>query len=137
MFSIGELSKRTGVKIATIRYYEKSGLISLPERSSGNQRRYSSRELGQLSFIKHGRELGMSIDAIRELLHLSAHPHMACAEAHQIAKVHLKQVAERIAQLKRLQKELQRISTLPDSGVIGDCQVIRALADHSLCATTH
>ena len=51
MFSIGELSKRTGVKIPTIRYYEHTGLIDAPERSEGNQRRYSKDGLKRLSFI--------------------------------------------------------------------------------------
>lgn len=65
MFSIGQLSKRTGVKIPTIRYYEQMGLIDAPERSEGNQRRYTKDGLGRLSFIRHSRDLGFLIEDIR------------------------------------------------------------------------
>ena len=61
MFSIGELSKRTGVKIPTIRYYEQMGLIEPPQRSEGNQRRYTRDGLRRLSFIRHSRDLGFTI----------------------------------------------------------------------------
>ena len=74
MFSIGELAKQTGVKIPTIRYYEKMGLIDMPDRSIGNQRRYSRQGLERLAFIRHARDLGFSISDIRELNALSQHP---------------------------------------------------------------
>ena len=67
MLSIGELSKRTGVKIPTIRYYEQQGLIDAPERSEGNQRRYEPAQLERLSFIKHARDLGIPIGSVKEL----------------------------------------------------------------------
>ena len=57
MFSIGELSKRTKVKVPTIRYYEEMGLLSEPERTEGNQRRYDVAGLERLSFVKHARDL--------------------------------------------------------------------------------
>ena len=59
MFTIGDLSRSTGVKIPTIRYYEQMGLLSHSERSEGNQRRYSGEEQERLSFIRHARELGL------------------------------------------------------------------------------
>ncbi|WKL26959.1 MerR family transcriptional regulator [Sinorhizobium meliloti] len=74
MYTIGDLSRRTGVKIPTIRYYEQMGLLAAPERSEGNQRRYEKRELETLAFIRHARDLGLSIEAIRDLLALSEHP---------------------------------------------------------------
>ena len=70
MLSIGELSRLTAVKIPTIRYYEKIGLLSEPLRSEGNQRRYAKRELERLSFIRHARDLGLPILSIRELIEL-------------------------------------------------------------------
>lgn len=137
MLSIGELSKQTGVKIPTIRYYEQMGLIDTPERSRGNQRRYSRQGLERLSFIRHGRELGLTIEDIRELVKLSCHPEMPCDDAHHIATRHLVSVQARIAKLKRLENELKRISTLPDSGHVGECNVIKSLANHSHCETEH
>jgi len=59
MLSIGQLSRRSGVKIPTIRYYEQVGLLSTPERTSGNQRRYTKEQLERLSFVRHARGLGI------------------------------------------------------------------------------
>lgn len=136
MFSIGELSRRTGVKIPTIRYYEQMGLIAAPERSEGNQRRYSKDGLKRLSFIRHSRELGFSIDDIRELLELSQHPEKPCHDAHNMAARRLEGVQARIAKLKRLERELKRISAC-DADSIADCAVIETLADHGLCEADH
>ena len=136
MFSIGELSRRTGVKVPTIRYYEQMGLIAAPERSEGNQRRYSSEELKRLSFIRHSRELGFSIDDIRGLLDLSQHPEHPCDDAHELAARRLADVRARIARLKRLERELKRISDC-DAETVAHCAVIETLADHSLCDTDH
>lgn len=136
MFSIGELSKRAGVKIPTIRYYEQMGLIAAPARSEGNQRRYSKEGLNRLSFIRHSRELGFSIDDIRELLDLSQHPEKPCDDAHNMAARRLEDVRSRIAKLRRLERELERISSC-DADSIAHCAVIETLADHGLCETEH
>ena len=136
MFSIGQLSKQTGVKIPTIRYYEQMGLIDAPERSEGNQRRYTRDGLSRLSFIRHSRDLGFSVEDIRGLLELSQHPEKPCDDAHSIAVQHLKDVQEKIAKLRRLERELKRISKC-DAGNVADCAVIETLADHRLCETEH
>ena len=136
MFSIGQLSKRAGVKIPTIRYYEQMGLIDAPERSEGNQRRYTKEGLSRLSFIRHSRDLGFSVEDIRGLLELSQHPEKPCGDAHNIAVQHLKDVQDRIAKLRRLELELKRISKC-DANNVADCAVIETLADHGLCETEH
>jgi DNA-binding transcriptional MerR regulator len=136
MFSIGELSRLTGVKIPTIRYYEQMGLIDPPVRSEGNQRRYFEDGLRRLSFIRHSRELGFSIDDIRELLSLNQHPESPCDDACNIAMRHLDDVRGRIKKLKRLEIELKRI-TACDADNIEHCAVIETLADHRLCKTEH
>ena len=136
MFSIGDLSKRTGVKIPTIRYYEQMGLIEPPERSEGNQRRYTTDGLRRLSFIRHSRDLGFTIEDIKGLLELNQHPGNPCNDAHSIAVQHLKDVQSRIAKLRRLERELKRISKC-DADHIADSAVIETLADHSLCETEH
>ena len=137
MLTIGKLSKATGVKVPTIRYYEQMGLISAPERSEGNQRRYERRDLERLAFIRHGRDLGLSIEAIRDLLELSGHPEKPCGDADRIAAEHLAGVKEKIAKLKRLEQELERIVSCDGKHTVGDCYVIRALADHGLCEGEH
>ncbi len=137
MLTIGDLSRRTGVKVPTIRYYEQMGLIEPAERSEGNQRRYSRQERERLSFIKHARDLGLTIDSIRELLDLSLHPEQPCAQADRIAAEQLKAVREKIEKLKRLESELDRIATHCHGDQIKDCYVIQALANHDLCESEH
>ena len=137
MFSIGDLSRRTGVKVPTIRYYEQMGLVAAPERSEGNQRRYSRQELERLAFIRHARDLGFAVEDIRALIDLSGHPEQPCSHADQIAQEQLISVREKIAQLKRLETELERIASCCDGKTVGDCYVIRALSDHALCADEH
>ncbi len=137
MYSIGELANKTGVKIPTIRYYEKIGLIAEPHRSEGNQRRYEKEGLERLLFIKHARQLGLSLEDIHELIQLSSKPEQSCKSAHDIANRHLEMIKQKIANLKRLQKELKRISSLSDKGHVGECKLIEALADHSLCSGEH
>lgn len=137
MFSIGELSKRCHVKIPTIRYYENMGLIAKPERSGGNQRRYTQKGLERLSFIRHARELGLSLNDIRELTALEEDPDRPCVEAHEIAKHHLSAVRLRIQKLRKLEQELKRITQISDETCVGKCQVIHSLADHALCGGEH
>ncbi len=137
MLSIGQLSARTGVKVPTIRYYEKMGLIAPPDRSVGNQRRYEPDALRRLSFIKHGRDLGLSLEAIAELIDLADDPARSCADADRIAREHLSAVQDKIARLKRLERELTRIASRCTGHTIGECYVIQALSDHALCDDEH
>lgn len=138
MYSIGELSRRTGVKVPTIRYYEQSGLMDAPGRTGGNQRRYGRAELERLAFIRHARDLGFSIDAIRDLIELGGHPCRPCGEADSIARRQLADTRRRIANLQRLERELARIADLCDAGgTISECRVLAALGDHEQCDGAH
>ena len=135
--SIGALANRTGVKIPTIRYYEQIGLLAEPDRSEGGQRRYDSSALERLSFIRHARDLGLPVDAIRDLVRLAGEPGRPCEAADRIAQDHLLAVREKIKRLKKLEKELERIATQCDGHDIGECYVIQALSDHGLCDHDH
>ena len=138
MFSIGELSKRTKVKVPTIRYYEEMGLLLEAERTSGNQRRYDKAGLERLSFIRHARDLGFSIEAISSLIELQEHPDRSCEAATEIATSQLEEVRAKIKRLRTLEKELIRISKGCDGeGVSGDCYVLASPADHNLCDREH
>ncbi|WP_416898836.1 MAG: MerR family transcriptional regulator [Minwuia sp.] len=137
MLSIGEMSRRTGVKVPTIRYYELTGLLAAPDRTDGNQRRYEPAALERLHFIRHCRDLGFALEAVRDLLDLGQDPDQPCHEADAIARAHLADVRARIARLQRLEAELQRISTACAHGAVGDCAVIQSLSDHDLCETEH
>lgn len=138
MFSIGQLSKRTGVKVPTIRYYEEMGILSAPDRTEGNQRRYDAAGLERLSFIKHARDLGFSIEAISSLIELQEHPDRSCQAATEIAVAQLSDVRAKISRLRALEAELLRITQGCDGhGVSEDCYVLASLADHKLCEHEH
>jgi DNA-binding transcriptional MerR regulator len=131
--TIGDLSRRTGTKVQTIRYYEQIGVLPEPERSEGNQRLYSPAHSDRLAFIRHARELGFPLDSIRELLSLSDHPSQTCEAADAIARTQLGLVETRIARLQSLKRELERMVVQCQGGKIADCRVIEVLADHSQC----
>ncbi|WP_107494974.1 helix-turn-helix domain-containing protein [Thalassobius sp. I31.1] len=138
MYSIGTLSEHTKVKVPTIRYYEEIGLLAEAGRTAGNQRRYDDTALERLSFIRHARDLGFPIDAIRALITLQNHPDRSCAEASEIADQQLSGVREKIAKLQSLEQELSRISEgCSGAGQAANCYVLASLADHSKCDHDH
>ena len=132
--SIGELSRRTRVKVPTIRYYESVALMPAPLRSEGKQRRYGQAEASRLTFIRHARELGFEIDAIRTLLALQDNPSQPCTTADRIARARLADVEQRIRSLTALKAELKLMIKGCGHGYIATCRVIEVLADHGQCA---
>jgi DNA-binding transcriptional MerR regulator len=137
MFSIGEISAKTGVKITTIRYYEKMTLMLEPIRTSGNQRRYPKSALDQLVFIKHARDLGFSLNSIRKLIDMSKSQKKDCDKIDKLAKEHLEQVRAKLSLLKSLETELIRMTSGCDKDQLGKCYVIESLASHELCSKAH
>lgn len=137
MLSIGRLSRETGTKVQTIRYYEQIGLMPEAERSAGRQRRYTTADLERLAFIRHARELGFPLDAVRELLDLADNPRRPCDEADAIARRQLVRVERRIGRLEALRAELARMLEECSGGRVSDCRVIEVLRDHSECLTDH
>ena len=137
MLTIGKLGASAGVKVPTIRYYEQIGLLPEAERSAGNQRLYSRKALQRLAFISHARDLGITLEAIRDLLSLSDRPDQPCAAADAIARAQLVEVESRLARLTTLKAELERMVLQCAGGRIADCRVIEVLGDHSLCTTDH
>lgn len=137
MLTIGNLSRRTGTKVPTIRYYEQIGLMPEPGRTDGGQRRYDAAALDRLSFVRHARQLGFSLDAIRELLDLADNPDHDCNDVDVIAQRQLRQVEQRIARLEALRGELQRMLHQCAGGKTSDCRVLEVLRDHSECLADH
>ncbi len=131
--AIGKVSKGSGVKIPTIRYYEQIGLLPAPSRTEGGRRTYGENDIERLSFIRHSRELGFDIDQIQTLLALQDRPDQSCGEADAIAKARLAEVARKIASLTALQAELQRMVEGCSHGRVETCRVIEILADHDKC----
>ncbi|MGE3642876.1 MAG: helix-turn-helix domain-containing protein [Beijerinckiaceae bacterium] len=130
---IGEAAKASGVKVPTIRYYEQIGLLPALPRTEGSRRIYNATDLQRLAFIRHARELGFEIEAIRTLLTLQGDPNQTCSTADYIAKKHLEEVERRIESLLALKVELQLMVEGCAHGRIATCRVIEVLADHSQC----
>ena len=126
--SIGGLAKATGTKVVTIRYYEKIGLLPEPPRTSGNYRTYDASHRERLHFIRRCRDLGFTLEQVRELLNLSKTTDRDCAAVDRLALDHLAEIERKIADLKRLEKELRRLSDCCQGGRIGDCRIIEALS---------
>jgi DNA-binding transcriptional MerR regulator len=128
---IGRAAERSGVKVPTIRYYEEIGLLPAPPRTGSNRRTYGESDLKRLAFIRHARELGFEVDAIRTLLSLQDNPQQSCAAADAIATERLGEVRERISRLRALERELERMADNCAHGHVGECRVIEILADAS------
>lgn len=136
--TIGQLSRAGGVKVTTIRYYESIGLMGEPDRSESGQRLYGDDAVHRLSFIRHARDLGFPMDAVRELMKLQTEPGSDCSVVDVIAREHLNDVRKRLSQLEALEGELKRMISSCEGGEVGECRVMAALNDHSDCiAETH
>ncbi|MBN9233025.1 MULTISPECIES: MerR family transcriptional regulator [Phyllobacteriaceae] len=131
--TIGEVAAQSGVKVPTIRYYEQIGLLPEPPRTEGNRRFYDAKGLRRLAFIRHARELGFDVAAIRTLLILQDDPNQPCASADAIAKARLIEVEQRIASLTALKSELEVMVEGCRHGRLAECRVIEVLADHGKC----
>ncbi|HBN94019.1 MULTISPECIES: MerR family transcriptional regulator [unclassified Hyphomonas] len=131
--TIGRLSKAAGVKVTTIRYYESIGLMGEPDRSDSGQRLYGDDAVQRLSFIRHGRELGFPMNAIRELIALQADPGEDCSVVEAIAEDQLQNVRRRLKQLRALERELKRMVTGCGGGKVETCQIMAALNNHDAC----
>ncbi len=136
-YSIGELSKRCQVKVPTIRYYEEIELLDTPGRTAGGQRRYPQSAIERLSMIAHARDLGFSIEAIREFIRMSNHPTAPCDDLDMITEKHLSDVKMRIKKLQALETELTAMLKSCDHGQVADCRILQVLSDHDQCQTTH
>ena len=125
---IGELANATATNVETVRYYEKIGLLAPPARSASNYRSYGTEHLARLSFIRRARDLGFTLEAVRELLTLSDDNQQSCEAVDGIAKVHLTEVERKIGDLSALREELNRVVGSCRHGTIADCKIIETLA---------
>ena len=125
---IGELAKRTGSQVETIRYYEREGLLPEPRRSEGNYRLYSDTHLERLLFVRHCRSLDMTLEEIRSLLTFRDAPDDNCGEVNALLDEHIQHVAKRIKELKLLQQNLRGLRNLcQQTQAIKDCGILRSL----------
>jgi DNA-binding transcriptional MerR regulator len=127
--TIGDLAKATDTKVVTIRYYEHAGLLPAPPRTASNYRAYGREHLRRLGFVRRCRELGFTLDQVRDLLRLSSREDYACAEVDRITAQHLAAIETKVADLDRLASELRRIAgQCPGNGRIADCGILDTLS---------
>ncbi|MFC5741015.1 MerR family DNA-binding protein [Dyella tabacisoli] len=131
--TIGAVAKRVGVAIDTIRYYEREGLLPEPLRRASGYRSYDEGAVRQLRFIRRAKDLGFTLEEIRDLLALSADRHRGVKAVKQRAQQRLAVIEERIAELTRVRDGLaQMIESCPGHGSPEQCPILRALvADES------
>ncbi len=124
---IGSLSKRTGCNIETIRYYERIGLMPRPARTEGGYRLYSGDDLKRLAFIRRSRELGFTLDQVRNLLLLVDGKDYTCDQVKEMTLAHVGDVRRKIADLRKLERILKDMVSQCDRGAIPDCPLVDAL----------
>ena len=125
--SIGELSRKTGCKIETIRYYEKTGLMPAPPRSQGRHRVYAEDHLKRLTFIRRGRELGFSMDQLKGFLAMMDSSELSCGEVAVEVEQHLIAVRQRLDGLQRMERMLSETLARCHRGGQTECPIIDAL----------
>ena len=128
-FSIGQLAKKAQCKVETVHYYEKSGIMPEPPRTEGGHRIYSLSDVKRLNFIRRCRDLGFSIEQIKEMLKFIDEPGHYCGEVKAMAMVQSRMVQEKIDDLKRLQSALNAMVSQckGEAYTVDDCPIIESL----------
>lgn len=126
-FTMGVVSKRTGVRAENIRYYEQEGLLPEPPRTDGGHRRYDERHLQRLTFVRRSRELGFSVEQIRDLLALVDDQTYTCAQVKELALERLTEVRKRITDLQTLEGVLDEMASDCEGGFGPRCAIVEAL----------
>ncbi|MCK7611446.1 MerR family transcriptional regulator [Roseibium sediminicola] len=126
MIAIGEASKRSGVSIETIRYYEREGIVPRPGRAANNRRLYTADDIGRLHLLKRLRDLGFPLAEARMMLDLSENRASDCEAVMELAKAHIANVATKIAELKKLETALKQLVSNCSRGNV-DCPMLGRL----------
>lgn len=126
---IGELAKSTGTSVESIRFYERESLMPLPQRSENNYRVYGDEHVERLTFIRHCRSLDMALGEIRYLLRFKETPQKNCEGVNELLDEHIGHVAERIQELRQLEKQLKVLrAQCAESSSAGCCGILNELS---------
>lgn len=130
---IGELAQVTDTSVEAIRFYEKEGLLPIPARTDSNYRIYGQEHVERLMFVRHCRSLDMALDEVRALLRFKEAPQENCGGVSELLEEHLGHVAQRIRELRTLEKQLkgllEQCSTV---AAAGDCGILKELSSEAL-----
>ena len=134
---IGNLAEATNTPVETIRFYEREGLLPVAPRADNNYRQYSAAHVERLAFIRQCRGLDMALGEIRALLALRDSPPPDCMEVNTLLDEHIEHVAQRIAELKTLEKDLHALrSRCNRPHAIEDCGILSGLSNTSGASNT-
>ncbi len=125
--NIGEISKRADLPVKTVRYYADVGLVKPSGRTEAGYRTYDGKTLRKLIFVRRARAMGFSVEECRKLLGLFEDQSRASSEVRNIAKQHLLEVDAKLAELKKLQKELSLLVSSCNGDDRPDCPILDAL----------
>lgn len=134
---IGELSKKTGCSVVTIRFYEQTGLLQNPPRTPSNYRSYSKADLNRLEFILHCRKHDISLDEIKSLLSYQENPTTDCAWIGDMLDKHIKSVTAQIKSLKKLKENLKNLRCQCSGHEEARCNIVQNLKSTQLCGCEH
>lgn len=127
---IGELAKQTGTQVETIRFYEREGLLPEAARTEGNYRVYSQAHVERLAFVRNCRNLDMTLNEIRALLSFKDAPSENCSDVNSLLDEHIGHVAERIRELRVLEKTLKALRLqCGEAHAAKDCGILQGLSD--------
>ncbi len=127
-YTIGQLAKEAGVNLATVRYYERRGLLREPPRTPSGHRQYSDDDLKRIRFIKSTQALGFSLTEIAELLSMRVTADGTCRDVRQRIEDKLSDIEDKIAALQKIKKALQNLErSCPGAGPLDDCPILAAL----------
>lgn len=126
---VGELAKRTGVHIETVRYYERIGIMPKPPRTAGGHRVYDGELIRRLSFVSRCRQLGFSLEEIRELLSLVDGHTFTCAGVREFTLNHVASIRSKIMDLKKLENVLEEMAAQCHGDSVPDCPIVDALRE--------
>jgi MerR family transcriptional regulator, copper efflux regulator len=126
--SIGQVAKKAGVSVETIRFYESKGLIEKPERKESGYRQYLPNVVIRLQFIQQAKQLGFTLNEIQELLSLRADTEAGCQDIRSVGASKLHEVEEKIVALRKIQRALkQLVDDCPGKGSKSACPILDAL----------
>lgn len=125
--TIGKLAKACDVKIDTVRYYERMGLVLPIERSESGYRHYSPESVKQLHFVRRAQSLGFTLEEIKELLELSDTPEADCGDVQSRARTKISEVEVKIADLTKIKGSLEKMADFcPGKGKpLAECNILQ------------
>ncbi|MBI4833344.1 MAG: heavy metal-responsive transcriptional regulator [Planctomycetes bacterium] len=134
--TIGQAAKKSGVKVSTIRYYERIGFIPAPPRKlsayqlfSKGYRLFSPEIIQRIDFIKHAQQFGFALREIKQLLDLIDGKKGTCRDVYKSVALKITEIEEKITSLRKLRKSLKGlIKTCPRKGILAGCSVIKTLS---------